>query len=256
MRTRTAGAIALGAIALAACGRATAVRFPRIPAATPAASAVPPSQPAAVVRACAVPTLIGTVTAANVTARTAPGPFAAKVASFSKMNAQGAQQVFDLQESVTGLDGATWYRALLPMRPNGTTGFIPVDAVAITQTLYRLDVDRPRFRLTLWKGCRVVARFTIGFGKIGTPTPVGHFYLISLMKPPTPDSVYGAYAFGLSAYSDAIRDWRWGGVIGLHGTNDPASIGKRMSHGCIRMRNQDIERLARILPLGTPITIR
>jgi lipoprotein-anchoring transpeptidase ErfK/SrfK len=256
MRTRTAGAIALGAIALAACGRATAVRFPKIPAATPAASAAPPPPPAPLVKACARPTLIGTVAAAVVTARTAPGPFAAKVASFSKMNAQGAQQVFDLQEAVTGLDGATWYRALLPMRPNGTTGFIPASAVQLSQTLYRIDVSQSGFRLTLWKGCHVIGRFTIGFGKIGTPTPVGRFYLISLMKPPTPDSVYGAYAFGLSAYSDAIRDWRWGGVIGLHGTNDPASIGKRMSHGCIRMRNRDIEGLARILPLGTPITIR
>jgi lipoprotein-anchoring transpeptidase ErfK/SrfK len=85
---------------------------------------------------------------------------------------------------------------------------------------------------------------------------VGRFYVISLMKPPTHDSVYGVYAFGLSAYSDAITNWRWGGVIGLHGTNDPASIGKRMSHGCIRMLNRDIERLAKILPLGTPITIR
>ena len=255
MRTRTAGAIVLGAIALAACGRASAVRFPRIPA-TPAGSTAPPSQPVPSVKPCARPTLIGAVATGAVTARTEPGPFATKVASFEKVNAQGAQQVFDLQEAVTGLDGATWYRALLPMRPNGTTGFVPGSALRISQTPYRLDVSQSRFRLIVWKGCRVAARFTIGLGKSGTPTPVGHFYLISLMKPPTPDSVYGAYAFGLSAYSDAIRDWRWGGVIGLHGTNDPASIGKRMSHGCIRMRNQDIERLARILPLGTPITIR
>jgi lipoprotein-anchoring transpeptidase ErfK/SrfK len=142
------------------------------------------------------------------------------------------------------------------MRPNGTTGFLPASALQLSQTPYRLDVDRARFRLTLWKGCRVVGRYPIGFGKTGTPTPVGRFYVISLMKPPTPDSVYGVYAFGLSAYSDAITNWRWGGVIGLHGTNDPASIGKRMSHGCIRMLNRDIERLAKILPLGTPITIR
>ena len=83
----------------------------------------------------------------------------------------------------------------------------------------------------------------------------GTFYLASLLRPPTPDSVYGTYAYGLSGYSNVIRDWRWGGLIGLHGTNDPSSVGRYTSHGCIRMFNRDIGRLVRILPLGTPITI-
>jgi lipoprotein-anchoring transpeptidase ErfK/SrfK len=68
--------------------------------------------------------------------------------------------------------------------------------------------------------------------------------------------VYGAFAYGLSGYSPVIRDWRWGGEIGLHGTDDPASIGRSVSHGCVRMRNRDIAQLVRILPLGTPIDIR
>jgi lipoprotein-anchoring transpeptidase ErfK/SrfK len=68
--------------------------------------------------------------------------------------------------------------------------------------------------------------------------------------------VYGAYAYGLSAYSKVIRDWEGGGIVGLHGTNDPTSIGRRVSHGCIRMRNADIRALVRILPLGTLVTIR
>jgi lipoprotein-anchoring transpeptidase ErfK/SrfK len=89
-----------------------------------------------------------------------------------------------------------------------------------------------------------------------TPTPVGNFYLASLLKPPTPDTVYGAYAYGLSGYSPVIRKWRWGGIIGLHGTNHPAAVGHYVSHGCIRMRNPAIKNLVRILPLGTPITIK
>ena len=76
------------------------------------------------------------------------------------------------------------------------------------------------------------------------------------MKPPRPDSVYGTYAYGLSGFSDVIRTWWEGGVIGLHGTNDPSSIGRPESHGCIRMRNADISWLVRILPLGTPVLIR
>ena len=70
-----------------------------------------------------------------------------------------------------------------------------------------------------------------------------------------PNGVYGAYAYGLSGYSSVIHDWRWGGLVGLHGTNDPSGIGRVVSHGCIRMLNQDITRLERVLPLGTPIAI-
>jgi lipoprotein-anchoring transpeptidase ErfK/SrfK len=52
-----------------------------------------------------------------------------------------------------------------------------------------------------------------------------------------------------------LRNWELGGIIGLHGTNDPSSIGRNSSHGCIRMLNEDILRLRKILPLGTPIVI-
>jgi lipoprotein-anchoring transpeptidase ErfK/SrfK len=259
VRLRRAGAIILVGIALASCGRASARRFPKIARGTGVASVSPtpssPGSPVPVARACARPTLIGTVRIPKATARVAAGPRAKTVATFARVNPQGATQVFDLDETVTGVDGKTWYRALLPMRPNGTKGFIPASALRLTQTSYRIDVNQARFKLTLWNGCRVVGRFPIGFGKIGTPTPIGRFYLISLMRPPVANTVYGPYAFGLSAYSNAITNWRWGGVIGLHGTNDPSSIGKRMSHGCVRMRNRDITRLAKMLPLGTPIRI-
>ena len=93
-------------------------------------------------------------------------------------------------------------------------------------------------------------------GKPSTPTPSGTFYLDALMKPRSPDTVYGVYAYGLSGYSNVITTWRWGGVIGLHGTNEPSSIGHPVSHGCVRLRNQDISALVRILPLGTPVAIR
>ena len=102
----------------------------------------------------------------------------------------------------------------------------------------------------------VVRTFTIGLGKESTPTPNGTFYIISLLRPPTGSSTYGPYAYGLSAFSDAITDWAGGAVIGIHGTDDPSSIGNRKSHGCIRMRNRDIEYLVPILPLGTPVEIR
>lgn len=107
----------------------------------------------------------------------------------------------------------------------------------------------------MFDGCRLVKTFRIGIGTGMTPTPVGRFYLTSLIKLPDPRTIYGPYAYGLSGYSEVLDTWKLGGIIGLHGTNDPSSIGRRSSHGCIRMSNRNIKELVRILPLGTPIEI-
>jgi len=254
-----AWAVALAVVGSTVAGAVEASRLmPESPtglgAASPADALSRPTVPLA--HSChRAPVLVGTVVVPRVVARHDPSPGARAVATFGLVNPQGAVQVFDLQWLVLGRDGARWYRALLPIRPNGTTGYVPASAVRVAETSYRIVVDARRLRLTLWKGCRRIRTYPIGLGKESTPTPIGHFYLISLLRPPTPDSAYGPFAYGLSAYSDAITDWAGGGVIGLHGTNDPTSIGKRVSHGCIRMRNQDIEHLVPILPLGTPVDI-
>jgi lipoprotein-anchoring transpeptidase ErfK/SrfK len=201
-------------------------------------------------------TLIGRARKEHVAARASPSSTAPVIERLGERNVYGARQVFDIVEAARGPGGTLWYEALLPVRPNGTTGFVPSASITLRRTPYQLKVDRSRFRLELWKGCRLEERFRIGIGTGRTPTPVGRFYLVVLLKPPTPDTIYGPYAYGLSAFSDHLPDWEGGGVIGLHGTNDPSSIGRRSSHGCIRMRNVDIRRLVEVLPLGTPIEIR
>jgi len=208
--------------------------------------------------ACEQPTVIGRVVVASVAARKSPSTHAPVIATYRRINPQGAPQVFDLGPSIADSSGDIWFRALLPIRPNGTLGYIPARSVQLTQTLYRIVVDRHKLRLTVSKGCRQVTQFRIGLGKESTPTPNGTFYIISLLKPPIAGSVYGAYAYGLSAFSNAItiKSWEGGGIIGIHGTNDPSSIGDRQSHGCIRLNNSDISKLVPILPLGTPVEIR
>jgi len=198
------------------------------------------------------------VLVASVAARKSPSNDAPVIATYRRINPQGAPQVFDLGSSIADSSGAIWFRALLPIRPNGTTGYIPATSVQVTQTSYRVVVDRHQLHLTVSKGCRQVMQFRIGLGKESTPTPNGTFYIISLLKPPIAGSVYGAYAYGLSAFSNAItvKSWEGGGIIGIHGTNDPSSIGDRQSHGCIRLNNSDISKLVPILPLGTPVEIR
>ena len=67
--------------------------------------------------------------------------------------------------------------------------------------------------------------------------------------------LYGSVAFGTSARSAVLTDWPGGGFIGIHGTDRPEILPGRVSHGCIRLRNRDIVRLARLMPVGTPVRI-
>jgi lipoprotein-anchoring transpeptidase ErfK/SrfK len=145
----------------------------------------------------------------------------------------------------------------LPTRPNGSTGWVPRSAVRVFRDPYRVRIDLRRHRLTAWRDGSVVVRAPVGVGRAVSPTPAGTYYVVSRIRPFDRGSVYGAFAFGLSAHSDVYTSFGFGGDgrIGLHGTNDPAGVGHDVSHGCIRMTNGAILRLARILPLGTPVTI-
>jgi lipoprotein-anchoring transpeptidase ErfK/SrfK len=96
----------------------------------------------------------------------------------------------------------------------------------------------------------------VGVGKPATPTPSGQFYIRDRLTGLPPGGMYGPEAFGTSARSTKVTDWPGGSVVGLHGTNRPDLIPGRISHGCIRLRNADIRRLARLMPVGTPLTIR
>ncbi len=149
-----------------------------------------------------------------------------------------------------------WLRVQLPVRPNRSSAWIRASAVQLAVTDYRVVVNLRRRRLTVWRGPRRIVRTPIGVGRAVSPTPAGGYYLAYLLRPPQPDGVFGAYAFGLSAYSDVYTSFAGGdGEIGLHGTDEPSGLGRYVSHGCIRVSNRAITLLAHTLPLGTPITI-
>jgi hypothetical protein len=154
------------------------------------------------------------------------------------------------------VDGRVWIRVRIPARPNGQKGWVRGGALgplhAVTTALL---IERRRSRATLRRSGRVVWRARIGHGAPGTPTPAGRFYIREKLRNLGGSPIYGPWAFGTSAYS-ALSDWPGGGVIGIHGTNQPWLIPGRPSHGCIRVRNSAIGRLARRMPIGTPVRIR
>jgi L,D-transpeptidase catalytic domain len=149
----------------------------------------------------------------------------------------------------------TWYRVRLPMLPNNTAGWVRSTALG---DLYKVNthlyVDRAHFRATLKRNGKVIFTARVGVGRTIWPTPRGEFYIRSKLTNFN-DPFYGPVAFGTSARSNTLTDWPGGGFVGVHGTNEPGILPGRVSHGCIRMRNPDILKLAKLMPVGTPLTI-
>ena len=152
--------------------------------------------------------------------------------------------------------GATWYRVRLAHWPNGTTGWVRSTDVATTKLRVRIVVDVSAHQLTLYRAGHVVLRSPAAIGKPSTPTPLGTFYVTQRFVVDPPTGAYGPRALGISAFSNVLRSWRDGGPIGIHGTDETFSIGKPVSHGCVRLPNDLIIRLFAVTPLGTPVVIQ
>ena len=145
-----------------------------------------------------------------------------------------------------------WYRISLPGRPNGRTGWVPADSVQVKPIRQEIVIDRSERRLELRVDGRARLRTTVAVGAPGMPTPLGLFYVVAKYKPTAP--ILGAFAFETSAYS-SLSDWPGGGIVGIHGTNTPSLLGQAVSHGCVRVANEAILKLNRLVAVGTPIRI-
>jgi len=149
-----------------------------------------------------------------------------------------------------------WLQVLLPIRPNESIGWVRAIDVSLRTTSFRVRVELGAHRITVWDGATVVLRAPAGIGRAMTSTPTGLYFVTDLLRPPDAGDLYGPYALGLSAYSERLNEFRGGpGQIGIHGTNDPQGLGRDVSHGCIRIANDQITRIAHLLPLGTPVFI-
>jgi hypothetical protein len=148
----------------------------------------------------------------------------------------------------------TWFEIRLPGRPNGRTGWVPEWALGVLHVTHEhLVVSERRRRLTLYNRGRTIFSAPVGIGKPTTPTPTGRFWIREKFRV-LADPFYGPYAFGTADYS-TLSEWPHGGVVGIHGTNEPSLIPGAPSHGCIRMKDGDIAKLWPLLEVGTPLTI-
>jgi L,D-transpeptidase catalytic domain len=189
------------------------------------------------------------------TARSALGPRAAIVGRLETRTPEGTTNlVLVLGHAIA--HGRVWVRIRLPVLPNNTTGWVPREALGgqrVVET--RLVVDRRTLTATLFRNGRRVFSAPVGIGQPQWPTPAGEFYIRNRLRG-FESPFYGPLAFGTSARSSVLTDWPAGGFVGIHGTDRPDLLPGRVSHGCIRMRNDDILELGRLMPIGTPLTIR
>jgi hypothetical protein len=185
----------------------------------------------------------------------APSRRAAVIGEVRGRAPEGTPNLVSVLTTSSTADGV-WVRVRLPLLPNGSTGWIRRGSLGPYESVNtHLVVDRARLSATLYRGARIVFSAPVGIGTDAGPTPAGEFNVRSkLTRYASP--FYGPIAFGTTARSAVLTDWPGGGFVGIHGTNEPNLLPGRVSHGCIRLRNGDILRLAQLMPVGTPITIR
>ena len=161
-------------------------------------------------------------------------------------------QVFLVEEQRQ--DG--WVKVLLAERPNGSSGWVRASDVQLNPNPYHLQVSLREHKIVVFQGTNKIYEGQVAIGASDTPTPPGKYYTRVLIQAPDPNTVYGPFAYGLSAHSEVLNEYNGGDAeVGVHGNNDASVLGKSVTHGCVRMDNDEITKLSKVLPLGTPVEI-
>ena len=179
------------------------------------------------------------------------------IARFGLLNANGVPNVLGvLGERVDARCRATWLHVALPLRPNGVSGWVLAKNVQRASVHTRITVDLSERRVRLYRMGKLVLSSPAAIGSSATPTPLGRYYVNQRLVPRDASGPFGPGAVGISAFSPVLTGWTQGGPIAIHGTNEPWSIGRAVSNGCIRLPNPMLRRLFKAALAGTPVIIR
>jgi lipoprotein-anchoring transpeptidase ErfK/SrfK len=189
--------------------------------------------------------------------REQPEGHARVVGRTGRLDANGFQQVLGVIGLHSGARcAADWYRVQLSVLPNGTTGWVRAWAVRTYRVRTRIVVDLSQRRLRLFRAGKLAFETPVAVGASATPTPLGRYFVNERYVLPDASGPFGPSALGISAHSNVLQHvWVQDGPIGIHGTNEPWSIGRAASHGCIRVANDVMRRLFPLAPAGTPVVV-
>jgi lipoprotein-anchoring transpeptidase ErfK/SrfK len=246
MSKRGVGAVLVAvavSVALSACQGGTSAASPSASEETSSVAAVGDESASATVTSRAVSQVDGPLTV-----RTGPGASAEVLTELPEKTPLKSARVLLVRQ----IEG-DWVQVDLPIRPNGSTGWVSAEDVRVEPVETRVSVSLSRRELTLTLPGKDPVVTSVAVGSTDNPTPIGTFFVTDRVIPT--DSAYGSFALGLSAHSDTLTEFGGSdGQVGIHGTNEPSSIGEAASHGCIRVPS-DVVELLRSVPLGAPVTI-
>ncbi len=192
----------------------------------------------------------------NAPVRSAPSGDARTIARLHPKTEMRSPEVYLMLSQQTDAKRRLWVRIRVPGQPNGRTGWVRRATLGDAHTTRTaLLVDKSDLRATVYKDGEPVWSAPVGIGTPTTPTPNGRFYVRELLKMNPPTGAYGPYIYGTSGYAK-LSEFPGGGIIGVHGTSQPGLIPGRPSHGCVRLRNADLRKLQKLLPIGAPVRIR
>jgi lipoprotein-anchoring transpeptidase ErfK/SrfK len=196
----------------------------------------------------------GGLISSSVPVRAKPDPRAHVIRMMHQFRRDYRPQVYFAVRKTTGTDGEVWYRISIPMRPNGTFGWIPAKTVSLKPTHSQILINLRHRTIDIFRNGKRRWHAPVAIGAPGRETPVGHYFVASRFVP-YHDTFLGVFAEETSAYSK-LTEWPGGGVVGIHGTSLPQLLGKAVSHGCVRVSNTTARKLKSLAPLGTPIWIK
>jgi lipoprotein-anchoring transpeptidase ErfK/SrfK len=250
--------LALLAFVTAGCSGAVATPLasPAAQEATPVASSVPAVPvPVSVEPVLPKGTFVARSKSPNLTIWRRPTIASGQRFSFPSRNPVGQPLSFLVTSTARDTAGDPWLRILLPIRPNESAGWVRMAAVTTHRARERIVVDLSERSLRYYRRGQLADRFSVGIGASSTPTAVGTFYVWAQVPQASASGPYGIFALGLSGFSPVLKDWPGGGRMAIHGTPNPGDRGQMVSHGCVRVYNDDMTRL-RHVPLGTPVVIQ
>ena len=195
----------------------------------------------------------GQLLVTKVVVRTKPSPGASAIKTMHMFRSDYRIQEILSVAATLGSDGKPWYKISVPMRPNGTMGWIPARSVSLSPTHGQIIVHRSSRTIDMYWNGKHALHAQVAIGAPGMETPVGHYYVAARFVP-YQDPFLGVFAVETSAYSK-LTEWPGGGVVGIHGTSAPQLLGQAVSHGCVRVSNQTAAAMRKLAPLGTPIWI-
>lgn len=186
--------------------------------------------------------------------RRRPNDRARVITRLTYTSSSRAGEVYGLLRGVVDSKRHAWMQIRIPGRPNGRVGWVRAGALYALRLVHtQLVVNTRTLRVTLYEDGQKQFKAPVGVGKASTPTPRGHFF-IDRKEGEIFGPAYGPHVMFTNAFS-VLPDWPGGGAIGMHGTNEPGLVPGRPSHGCIRMHNRAVTRLAPMVPVRTPLLI-